>query len=703
MTDADSDENWLVSEPVVTEWYDGQVRQLKYLGFSSPSNWRSHLTLNFGLAVSESKREALFWFRLPIRVKSRTTTRPTKFYVYFIVEPDMFDVDGEDQGLSFSQQPNVPSSVQLAFKGSNICQSDSELIRLRFNLKTPSVVVMPKAEESPFEPSAINQQVLLALKSLSEATKFSAYVPQSSLSTSRLQTLCRMIQHGHLQPRPREIHTLYHGKSGEMNAWGNFVLSSGQEEAAGQTKESFFTRESVSFAEGPSESSEKQAAAAEVQEQAVVESVEKDDRPKHFYLNENRVEERQGSIPPTYQEAGPPSPPAANAATASPLLRTAKSFSIPPAGDVLKIVRQSSAPPACQRHSEERPALFVPPKPLPELEPPSAVPEGQVAAEDTGQTAPRSSKRSKPPSDDEVGEDDDLETTTSTRDNKPQKPLLKSKTTIKVRRPSKQVRFDDAAGTTASSSRRRRSHPPTTPSSSSSSSSHPPIPTLPPPSTTSLPSFSLTALSTSLPKPQSALLRQTIDWFKWAWTTPTHRASQTQSQQQQRQRQQTRRRHPPIISATAPLTHPHLCALGTAARAGDTDAWLATRARCSARVLWECDDVDPARGDDAADAAGEDENEDENEEDEEGEEDEREDGEEGEASLLLLGELEAFLLWVGRVAPRAEMALTGELRELGRLARRGEGAWLEHGMAVCAGFVVFWFGDGEEGAGAGAA
>ncbi|KAL1616593.1 hypothetical protein SLS54_008328 [Diplodia seriata] len=302
MTDHNSDENWLVSEPVVTQWYDREAQRLRYLGFSSPSSWRSHPVLNLGLDISESKREALFWFRLPIRVKSQTTKRPTKFYVYFIVEPDMFDISGEDQGLSFSQQSNVPPPVQFAFRGSNVCQSDDELIRLRFNLRKPGVVVMPRAEQSPFEPSAVNQEVLLALKSLAEATKLSAYVPRRSLSISRLQALCEMVQHGGLQPRLREFHTLYHGKGGEVNAWGNFVLPSGQEEVTGASStdkptESFFAKESVSFAEGagdPTKSasadsqSERKATVAELQEQAVVESVEKNDRPRDVQLNESR-------------------------------------------------------------------------------------------------------------------------------------------------------------------------------------------------------------------------------------------------------------------------------------------------------------------------------------------------------------------------------------------------------------------------------
>lgn len=675
MADDDLAENWLISEPVVTQWYDHEERRLRYLGFSTPPNWRSHFTLNLGLDISESKREALFWFRLPIRVKSKTSKRPTKFYVYFIVELDMFDVDGEDQGLSFSQQSTVPPAVQFAFKGSSICQSDDELVRLRFNLKKPGVVVVPKADDGPFEPSAINQEVLLALKSLSQATKFSAYVPQSSLSISRLETLCWMVQHGDLQSRPQELHTLYHGKGGEVNAWENFVFCSDQEETAGPSctdkpAESSIAQESISIAEGqgvPLESAlakgpslgEKQATVTEVQEQAVLQSVEREDQPKVSQQNEARAEERQGSIPPTYQEAVSPPPPAASAATAHPTPRAAQSFSIAPANTPPKRRRQSSAPPVFQRSSEGRHA------PLSELESPVTVPKGQASSEVADQIAPPAYKRTKPPSDDELG-DDDLETAaTSTKDSKAQKSRLKSKTASKgkpspprssgyrpltkaspppARRPSKQVRFDNTS-TTSTRRNHRSSSTATNPSAStttataSSSSPFPPPQPLPSALTTagdgSSSSSSLTALAAALPKPQATLLRQTIDWFKWAWTTD-------------------RRAH-------VGLTHPHLRELGSCARAGDVAGFYRVRARCSARVVYAGVQQRSGSG-------------------------------ENSSSQQLLEELEQFLLWMAEVAPEAEMALTGELRELGRLAREGDAAWLEHGQAVCAGFVLFWFG-----------
>ncbi|KAF4534597.1 uncharacterized protein LTHEOB_12963 [Lasiodiplodia theobromae] len=659
MADDDLAENWLISEPVVTQWYDREERRLRYLGFASPPNWRSHLTLNLGLDISESKREVLFWFRLPIRVKSKTSKRPTKFYVYFIVELDMFDVDGEDQGLCFSQQSTVPPAVQFAFKGSSICQSDDELVRLRFNLKKPGVVVMPKADDGPFEPSAVNQEVLLALKSLSQATKFSAYVPQSSLSISRLETLCWMVQHGDLQSRPRELHTLYHGKGGEVNAWENFIFCSDQEETSGPSRadkpaEWSIVQEPISIAEGqgvPSESAsakgpssgEKQATVTEVQEQAVLQSVEKDNQPKASQQNEARAEERQGSIPPTYQEAVSPPPPAASAATAHPAPRAAQSFSIAPTNTPPERRRQWSAPPVFRRSSEGRHSASTSLQPLSELESPIAVSKGQASSEIVDQIAPPAYKRTKPPSDDELG-DDDLETAaTSTKDRKAQKSRLKSKTASKAPRPSKQVRFDNTS-TTTRHNHRSSSTTTTAAASPPPSSSFPPPQPLPSALTTagdgSSSSSSLTALAGALPKPQATLLRQTIDWFKWAWTTD-------------------RRAH-------VGLTHPHLRELGSCARAGDVAGFYRVRARCSARVVY----------------AGV-----------------RQRGEGGEnsSSQQLLEELEQFLLWMAEVAPEAEMALTGELRELGRLAREGDAAWLEHGQAVCAGFVLFWFGRVEEG------
>ncbi|EOD49550.1 hypothetical protein UCRNP2_3676 [Neofusicoccum parvum UCRNP2] len=308
MSDQESDENWLVSEPVVAQWHEGETRRSRYLGFSSPASWRSHLSLNLGLDISDAKREGLVWFRLPVRVKSKSAKRPTKFYLYFIIELDMFDVNGEDQGLSFSQ-PSVPPAVGFAFKGSNICESDDDIIRLRFNLTRPGVVVMPKAEECPFEPSAVNKEVLLALRSLSTATQFNIYMNQNSLSISRLQTLCWMVHHGGLQSRPRDLNTLYHGKGGEVNAWQNFGLPDGQDaepgpSAAGTSAEVFFAQESISFAEGSEAAmkatpanqpsfSEKKAMSAEMKDQGVVETVEKTELSKAAQQHEDGAE-RQG-------------------------------------------------------------------------------------------------------------------------------------------------------------------------------------------------------------------------------------------------------------------------------------------------------------------------------------------------------------------------------------------------------------------------
>ncbi|EKG22528.1 hypothetical protein MPH_00101 [Macrophomina phaseolina MS6] len=344
MSDRESDENWLVSEPVMAQWHDNDSRKPRYLGFSSPASWRSHLVLNLGLDMLNSKREALFWFRLPIRVKSKSAKRPTKFYVYFIVELDMFDVKGEDQALSFSLL-SVPPAVQLGFKSSNICQSDDELIRLRFNLKKPGFVVMPKAGDSPFEPSAVNQEVLLALKSLSEATKFSVYVHRKSLPTNRLETLCWMVQHGNLQSRPRELNTLYHGKGGEVNAWQNFILPPGQTAVAGPSDvnkqaDSFFEQKSFSFAgppEGakaapvtgpPSEETQvvqaktKEPAVVEVAETtehlpAIVESIEKEDHPQAVQRDEAPAAERHASIPPAYNQTVSPAPPPSTSESAT--------------------------------------------------------------------------------------------------------------------------------------------------------------------------------------------------------------------------------------------------------------------------------------------------------------------------------------------------------------------------------------------------
>lgn len=594
MSEHESDENWLVSEPVMAQWLDKDTRKPRYLGFSSPTSWRSHLVLNLGLDMVDSKRETLFWFRLPIRVKSKSAKRPTKFYVYFIIELDMFDVNGEDQAFSFSQL-SVPPPVQFAFKGSNICNSDDEIVRLRFNLNKPGVVVMPKAEESPYEPSVVNQEVLLALKSLSEATKFSVFVHQKSLSVDRLQTLCWMVQHGNLQSRPRELNTLYHGKGGEVNAWQNFVLPLDQATATGPSSannptESFFEQKSFSFADGLEGAraasadkrllSEKQAMLA-VEEQTAVESVEKADHPEATQQSEWQAKERQGSVPPAYDQAVSSAPSRANTESAPeqrPPLRAAQSVSFPSTdrGAPPERTRQSSAPPTLRTQVGGN----QPPKPLPET-----APRHTESTLPTAAAPPPSYKRSKPPSDDEAA--------AAPARRKPR------------RRPHKQVRF--------------------------TTSTHSPPPRSSTPHT-------MTATALALPSPQSTLLRATIDWFKWAWTTDAR--------------------------AHVALTRPHLLELGYRARVGDVAGFYRVRARCSVRVLV-------------------------------GGSSERT----GEGGLV--AGLERFLEWMAGVDPAAEVAVTGELREVGRLAREGEGEAFVHGCAVCAGFVVFRFGrvEGEGGRG----
>lgn len=646
MSEQGSDENWLVKdEPVVAQWLDKEAHRPRYLGFSSPSNWRSHLKLNLGLEVSSSKREALIWFRLPIRVKSKSAKRPTKFYLYFIIELDMFDVNGEDQGLSLSQ-PTVPPAVQFAFKGSNVCQSADDIIRLRFNLNRPGVVVMPKAEESPFEPSAVNQEVLLALKSLSEATTFSVYVHQKSVSKSQLETLCWMVHHGNLQSRPRGLDTLYHGKGGEVNAWQNFILLPGPDATAGASTakastESFFVQESISFADEsempkrappasrPS-STEKQAMVAEVHDEAAVKTVEKTDQSKAAPQDEDQARERQGSIPPAYNEAVSTASPKITAAPATerPAVREARSFSLPPVDRVVPPggTRQSSAPPSLRGPLEEHQA-------------PSARRAGSktpVMDEIPNEKAPPIYKRTKPPSDDEIEESEWEPAPPRTKGSDAPKARPKPKAIIKCKfpttahppvpkltfppaRPTKRVRFDTTHTSPPRSSRPDHNQTPSLPASSSSSTT----PTM-------------TATARDLPTPQSTLLRATIDWFKWAWLT--NRA------------------------AHIPLTPQPLLALGHHARTGNAEAFYATRARCSAHVLWH----------QPADAASN-------------------------RAPSLREELTRLLVWVASVDPAAEMGLVGELQELGRRGEGGRREGFEHGCAVVSGFVVFRYGRLEEG------
>ncbi|KAF2140442.1 uncharacterized protein K452DRAFT_309597 [Aplosporella prunicola CBS 121167] len=213
MTKHDSgDNNWLINERVVVQWSCPDRGHSDYLGYSAPARWGSHLSLSLGVNVS--KRESLVWFRVPVRFMSDSEKGSTKTTLHYAVDPTRLDAD---------EQTEVPPTVGFSLKSGSVCRSDGDIARLNVELAKPGAVIMPKdCALKPF--SDISREVLIALRSLSQATRFTVYFNRQAVSVSRLGKLCQMVNDKSLSSRPLDLRSMYHGNGGELEAWANVGL-----------------------------------------------------------------------------------------------------------------------------------------------------------------------------------------------------------------------------------------------------------------------------------------------------------------------------------------------------------------------------------------------------------------------------------------------------------------------------------------------
>jgi hypothetical protein len=220
---------------VLIEWGKTEPGSLCYLG-----SVEDDLQMTVCLGTDANPDGLLLSFRLPVKVRLNPQSRnPRQKVLFFVIEADMFDSSSQEPCLSLRciNSSEIPKSTMHALA---LARFDLDSIsRLRFRLRTPGKVFMPKAEQ-PFIPTSEKAcDALVALCDLSQAKEFSVYVmvaeddPFLNYENKQmppggtLRHLCEKVSSGQIKNRAIDLSSCPgYTESMACNAWEHFNLYS---------------------------------------------------------------------------------------------------------------------------------------------------------------------------------------------------------------------------------------------------------------------------------------------------------------------------------------------------------------------------------------------------------------------------------------------------------------------------------------------
>lgn len=211
------DVQWVVSDRVVAAWED-QARDVHYLGRLSSHNRKAEFSLMLGHSP-EDKNDFLLLFHLPLRVRAGGTPKPIDL---FLVLPVESFTPASPLGATTTAASEIPDSHLNAIKSAGLDNSANALC-VQFRLKEPGYVMMPRIK---IKNSLVGtpRDLLLSLKSLSEATNFDVYLKRNTYSQVALSGFGSAVLHGTARTCALRLKAMYQGRGAKQDAWELFGL-----------------------------------------------------------------------------------------------------------------------------------------------------------------------------------------------------------------------------------------------------------------------------------------------------------------------------------------------------------------------------------------------------------------------------------------------------------------------------------------------
>ncbi|OJD33986.1 proline-rich receptor-like protein kinase perk4-like [Diplodia corticola] len=221
------DLKWVVADRVVATWED-EALHAHFLGRLSSHNKKADFSLLLGHSPDD-RNACLLLLHLPLRVRPGAGSKPTDLFL--ILPPEAFN-SPTPLDITTASTSEFPNSHLDLLKSAGLSDSINA-VRLAFKLRDPGYVLMPRIKLKN-ELLGTPRELLLALRSLSQATSFDVYLKRSTYSQVALSDFRAAVLDGSARMPRLRPKSMYQGRGAKQDAWELFGLHAND---AGPSKE----------------------------------------------------------------------------------------------------------------------------------------------------------------------------------------------------------------------------------------------------------------------------------------------------------------------------------------------------------------------------------------------------------------------------------------------------------------------------------
>jgi hypothetical protein len=210
----------IINERILAEWVDTDTSTTCTLGSCSLVNKQAP---KFFMKVDADTESGLVHIHFSLIASVKAAGRTRRRELLLILPQHAFQKD-PDFALAFAslETSNIGDSSLLdpsTIKEAGLIES-GYIVRVRFNLDTNGLVVMPKTTAETIKPSTTTSgDLLLGLKSLSNVLSFTVYMRRSDYALHGLKTLHEHLRNSGTSPYYADLAGMYDGRGAILVDW----------------------------------------------------------------------------------------------------------------------------------------------------------------------------------------------------------------------------------------------------------------------------------------------------------------------------------------------------------------------------------------------------------------------------------------------------------------------------------------------------